>query len=1287
MNVLFVNYGDFTTNSLNHIAGFARGLAELGHSCAVAVPDRKETLSAVPEAGFLAVTYAEALSKPRLFPDGRAADILHAWTPREVVRTFVLAYQVGARARLVIHLEDNEEFLLSAWLGKPFEAVRDLGELDLAAKTPTALPHPRRYRHFLAAADGATVIVATLKEFVPPGLPCEVLEPGVDFGRYRPQPADPALRRELGIDEAEKVVVLTGSNTFANEPEMRDLYEAVSLLNARGLPCRLVRTGLNTEAFQASLPPRVGAFVKDLGFLPKARLPALLALADVLVQPGKPGPFNDFRLPSKLPEFLSSGRPVVLPASNIGLELRDGIDALLLREGTPEEIAAACTRIFADPDLARTLAENGAAFARRRFDLAANCRRLAETYAALLAAPLHPGSTAGMSGPETELSLALRSLAARTADPEAARLAADLAPLVQSLERQEPSLAERRRVEAERDEWKNRHDLTQQHAENLNRQVEVADELTRIANDRTRAANQRIRTANRQLAQLRGQLQRLNEALQARDRTAEGLREEIAQRDSRIEGMAERIADRERKIRAMQESTSWRVTQPLRFVRRTLLDPRRPAAAAPATAAPSTPAPAAAIALTACVDKPPSWHLPPRRILVGGWCFAEDGRRLTGVRVVLADRTLTGLYGLPRKDVLAAVHGKPQAEACGWQAEVDFRPTDTRLAIEVGDETGAWHRFFETELRVAEGQGPFDAAAYQTWIEIYDGPAFDGAAPLDEWLLDTPLISVVMPVYNPPERWLRRAIESVREQLYSHWELCIADDASTAPHVRAVLEEAAAADPRIKVRYRSENGHISAASNSALDLVAGEFVGLLDHDDELAPDALFEVAAALDARPQTDLIYSDEDKIDEDGRRHHPYFKPDWMPDLITGQNFVSHLSVYRTSLVRAVGGFRVGYEGSQDWDLVLRAVERTTPDRIVHIPKVLYHWRAIPGSTAVRVSEKNYSVDAARRALAEHFERRGDRVELLPVPGDNWRVKYPLPPEPPLVSLVIPTRNQVAYLKRCVDSILEKTTYPSFEILIVDNGSDDPAALEYLRSLQDGSHPLLRPGRRVEVLRRDAPFNYSALNNDAASRARGQLLGLLNNDLEVISPDWLEEMAGQALRPDIGCVGAMLYYPNDTIQHAGVVLGLGGVAGHAFRHFPRATDGAFNRARLAQNYSAVTAACLVVRAELFQRVGGLDEQALAVAFNDVDLCLKVRAAGYRNLWTPFAEFYHHESVSRGPEDTVEKFARFRAEIATMQERWGRLLENDPAYNPNLTLDFPDYSLASPPRLWALELA
>jgi len=568
------------------------------------------------------------------------------------------------------------------------------------------------------------------------------------------------------------------------------------------------------------------------------------------------------------------------------------------------------------------------------------------------------------------------------------------------------------------------------------------------------------------------------------------------------------------------------------------------------------------------------------------------------------------------------------------------------------------------------------ADTYDAWLENYDH-----LRPQDVERARTacaawdfqPLVSVLVPVYNTEEKWLRRCIESVQAQAYPHWELCMADDASTAPHVTRILNEYAAKDDRIRVVRRPENGHISATSNSALALASGEYVALLDHDDELHPLALFEVVKSLQVHRSWKLIYSDEDKIDLDGRRYDPYMKPDWNYDLLLSQNCISHLGVYQRQMLLDVGGFREGYEGSQDWDLALRCKERLAPTDIGHIPRVLYHWRAIPGSTAMAVDEKSYARTAGMRAITEHLERVNANAKVQEIDGrpGNFRISYALPVALPKISLIIPTRDGLYLLRRCVDSILTLTTYDNYEIVIVDNQSRDPATLQYLRDV------VVDP--RVRVIAYDQPFNYSALNNYAVRQTQGELIGLVNNDIEVISPDWLQEMAGHAMRSEIGAVGAMLYYPNDTIQHAGVVLGVHGVAAHAYCGKPRGYPGQMGRARLVQNMSAVTAACLLIRREVFDEVNGLDE-SLHVAFNDIDFCLRVQQRGYRNLWTPFAELYHHESATRGYEDSPEKQARFSGEVESMLKKWPHELAADPMYNCNLALTGTPFELAFPPR-------
>lgn len=573
---------------------------------------------------------------------------------------------------------------------------------------------------------------------------------------------------------------------------------------------------------------------------------------------------------------------------------------------------------------------------------------------------------------------------------------------------------------------------------------------------------------------------------------------------------------------------------------------------------------------------------------------------------------------------------------------------------------------------------PADAEDYAAWVARFDTLTSERMQALraraQEIGPDGPLISILLPVYQTPERWLRRCLDSVLAQVYRNWQLCVADDASPDGRVMRVLEEYAARDRRIQVVRRSRNGHISAASNSALALAGGEYVALLDHDDELRPHALLEMAEAILADPGLRLLYSDEDKIDSAGRRFDPYFKPDWNPDLLRSQNYVCHFTLIHRELVHAAGGFREGYEGSQDHDLVLRCVERLRPEQIRHLPMVLYHWRAIPGSTAARRDAKDYAAVAGLKAVSDHLRRchPGARAEALP--HGHYRVRWPLPAQPPRVSLIVPTHDRADLLKVCVDSVFARSTYRNFELVVVDNRSSAPETLAYLDEL--------RGRERVRVLGYDAPFNYSAINNWAVERCDGAVVALVNNDIEVISPDWLEEMVGHALRPEVGAVGAMLYYPDDVIQHAGVVLGVWGVASHFYQNQPRGYPGHGGRALVAQNVSAVTGACLVVRREVYRQLGGLDEHNLAVAFNDVDFCLRAREAGYRNVWTPFAELYHHESASRGKEDTPEKAERFRSEAEYMKRRWsrGNLLMDDPAYNPNLSLMSANSELAFPPR-------
>lgn len=569
--------------------------------------------------------------------------------------------------------------------------------------------------------------------------------------------------------------------------------------------------------------------------------------------------------------------------------------------------------------------------------------------------------------------------------------------------------------------------------------------------------------------------------------------------------------------------------------------------------------------------------------------------------------------------------------------------------------------------------------AYGRWIAQHDS-IDDGkrAAVRDavSTLARRPLISLIVPTYNTDISLLRQMIESVRAQLYPQWELCIADDASTIDAVRSTLAEYASLDARIKIVLREKNGHIAEASNSALACATGEYIALLDHDDILAEHALYMVAKAINEHPGARLFYSDEDKLTPEGQRIAPYFKSDWNPELFLTQNLFSHLGVYETALVRQAGGFRKGFEGSQDHDLALRCIAIAGHHAVHHIRHILYHWRIIPGSTASSGSEKPYALTAGIRAVEEHLHQGGIQATVTQAASDVGliRVRYALPTPAPLVSIVIPTRDGVHLLRQCVESIFSLSTYSNFEIVIVDNGSVKSETLAYFDTLRT------RPN--VRVLRDDRPFNYSALDNVAVAQTRGEFVCLLNNDIEVISPDWLEEMVSLAAQPGNGAVGACLWYPDDTLQHGGVILGMGGVAGHVHSRLPRGAFGYFGRAVSTQNLSVVTAACLVVRRAIYDEVHGLDE-ALAVAFNDVDFCIRVREAGYRNVWTPHAELYHHESATRGSDLSPEKAQRFRQEVRLMEERWGALLLTDPAYNPNLTLDASKhaFALADEPRI------
>jgi glycosyltransferase involved in cell wall biosynthesis len=573
-------------------------------------------------------------------------------------------------------------------------------------------------------------------------------------------------------------------------------------------------------------------------------------------------------------------------------------------------------------------------------------------------------------------------------------------------------------------------------------------------------------------------------------------------------------------------------------------------------------------------------------------------------------------------------------------------------------------------LRRAMGNGN-----YERWIRLHDSLSADDIAEMKEQISlwnTRPLISIIMPTHNSNLNFLSAAINSVINQIYMDWELCIADDASTDLQVFELLEHYQKKDRRIKVVRREKNGHISAASNTALEIAQGEWIAFLDHDDLLAPGALFWVAQATNKSPNIQIIYSDEDKVDSSGKRFDPYFKPDWNRDLFYSQNYLCHLGVYRKQLIDLIDGLRLGFEGAQDYDLTLRCIERVDPKNIHHISRLLYHWRSHPHSTAQSIHAKEYALDAGKRALNEHFERLGIDGHVEVAVG-GYRAHYRLPEKLPLVSLVIPTRNSHNLVRRCIEKIIDKTTYQNYEIVLADNGSTDPDSLKYFSQLEKNGI--------IKIIKYPFEFNYSAINNFVVERVGGEIIGLINNDIEVITPEWLTEMVSHALQQDVGAVGAKLLFKDDTVQHAGVVVGIGGVAGHTMKGIGSNESGYFCRAQLVSSYSAVTAACLIVRKSVYLEVGGLNENELKVSFNDVDFCLKLAELGYRNVWTPYAQLYHHESVSRGGENTRLKMERFKGEIQYMKSRWSAYIHADPAYNPNLTVDCEDHSISWSPRM------
>jgi GT2 family glycosyltransferase/predicted nucleic acid-binding Zn-ribbon protein len=654
-----------------------------------------------------------------------------------------------------------------------------------------------------------------------------------------------------------------------------------------------------------------------------------------------------------------------------------------------------------------------------------------------------------------------------------------------------------------------------------------------------------------------------------------------------------------------------------------------------------------------------------RTLVVRGWALGEEP--LDYIEVIipgLAPQQIS--IGTPRPDVKHNFPDLDKNGRSGFSAVIDTQSLpngrhSAQLRLIANDKA---IREIETEFLIDHTVGY--ASDYEEWIAEFEAPA-------DEVLLlklarieYRALISIVMPVFNTEPDELSAAINSVIVQSYSDWELCIADDGSTRPEVRSILSEFASRCERIKVVYSEERGGIAAALNAALRLASGEYVAFLDHDDTLSPHALAYVIEAIDQRSRPDLIYSDEDKLDEHGARYQPFFKPDWSPDLILSTNYVCHLLVMRKELMDKVGEFCPETDGSQDYDYILRASHEAR--QIVHIPRVLYHWRAGPSSTASSVESKPYTIQASRLALERFCALTGNpaRIEPANLPG-SWRLRYPVS-EGSRVTIVIASGGNTDVLRANLDGLFTRTEYKNFEAVVMDNSRE-----HHIQELVD---EFARAGHQVRYIDwRRQPFNYSKINNVAARQCDTPILLFLNDDVSVISSDWLTSMIELIGRPEVGAVGAKLLFPNGSIQHAGVVMGLFDNCGHAFYGMDGALPHYFGFTEMIRNVSAVTGACLMTRADVFWQAGGFDEDRLAVAFNDVDLCLKIGARGYRVLFTPFAQLYHHESFSKTQKDLIPH----PTEVAIMQSKWREVIAADPYYSPNLTRRKADYAL---PTLW-----
>ncbi len=569
-------------------------------------------------------------------------------------------------------------------------------------------------------------------------------------------------------------------------------------------------------------------------------------------------------------------------------------------------------------------------------------------------------------------------------------------------------------------------------------------------------------------------------------------------------------------------------------------------------------------------------------------------------------------------------------------------------------------------VRFLKGEKDLQYGDYGGWIKYNEPKDADLKLQMKKKFSLEPKISVVVPMYNTKEKFFKDLVDCMIHQTYSNWELCLADG---SPKQNENLKKYIEKDSRIKYQFLGENRGIAGNSNSAIEMATGDYIALLDHDDILADYALFEVVNYINKWPNAEFLYSDEDKIDENDNRYDAYFKPDFAPDTLRCQNYICHFSIFKSDLMKKLNGFKADYDGAQDYDIFLRMSEITKPENIKHIPKILYHWRVHSESTAKLNSHaKNYAFEAGKKAIEDHLKRIGldGNVSEGCIEG-IYRIDYKVIGEPK-VSIVIPNKDGKDILSVCINSLLGKTTYKNYEIIIVENNSETEEIFEYYKELE-------KNGKIKIVYYPNKGFNYSAIINFGVKNSTGEYIVQLNNDTELITPNWLELMLGFCQRKDVGGVGAKLYFPDETIQHAGIIVGIGGIAGNRFKSIPKSGHGYFAKESMIENLSAVTAACMMNPKSIYEEVGYMNEK-LAVAFNDVDFCLKIREKGYLIVYNPFVEFWHYESKSRGAENTPAKIKRFQGEMSTFEQRWPEILEEgDPYYNINLSLDTEVYHM------------